>query len=95
MFYWWIDVCGRRQGVTPLLVFGTNAIFAYVVASVAGDTLATIPVGDVSLKQWLYAQLFLPWLSPRAASLGMGLCFVAFCWAVNRILYAKRIFLRV
>jgi predicted acyltransferase len=95
MFYWWIDVRGNRFGVTPLLVLGMNAIFAYVVASLAGDMLVTIPVGEVSLKKWIYAHIFLPWASPKGASLAMGLCFVAFCWAVTWILYAKRIFIRV
>lgn len=95
MFYWWIDVRGRRWGVSVLLVFGMNAILAYVLASVLGDTLSVIPVGRESLHEWLFRSLFLPWFSPRGASLAMGLCFVAVCWCVMWMLYRRRIFVRI
>lgn len=95
VLYYVIEVKGWRRGWWPLLVFGCNAIVAYVLSSLLGDVLATIKVGDVSLKGWLFKNAFESWLSPMNASLAMALCMVAACLAITAVLHVKRIFIRV
>lgn len=95
MFYYFIDIRGYNRGLTPLLIFGSNAIFAYVLSMAGSSVLDSIQVGDISLKAWIFQNAFLPWASPINASLAMGLAYTLFCMAVTGILYYKRIFIRI
>ncbi len=95
VFYYFVEIQEHRRGLWPLLVFGSNAIVAYVLSSLLGDVFSVIKVGGMSLKAWLYQQAFSSWLSPMNASLAMAICMVIACFALTAILYAKRIFVRV
>lgn len=79
-----IDGRGWRRGVAPLVAFGANALFLFVLAGVVGRLLVFIrwtgPAGggaSVTLKAWLHQTLFTAWLSPPNASLAFALAFVA------------------
>lgn len=83
-FYWVIDGRGWRRGAAPLVAFGANALFLFVLAGAVGRLLVFIrwagPEGGgatVTLKAWLHQTLFAPWLSPPNASLAFALTFVA------------------
>ncbi len=93
MLYFFIEVRGNRAGIWPLLVFGGNAIFAYVLSSLLGDILSTIKVGGMSLKGWLLEKL--SWLSPMNASLAFAFGMVIVCFLITSILHVKRVYLRV
>ncbi len=95
VFYYFIEIKEYRRGLWPLLVFGSNAIVAYVLSSLLGDVLSVIKVGSSTLKAWLYEQAFASWLSPMNASLAMALCMVLVCLAFTAILHANKIFIRV
>ena len=95
VLYYFVEVKEIRWGLWPLLVFGSNAIVAYVLSSLLGDLLTVIKVGDTSLKGWLYQQVFSSWLSPMNASLAMAVCMVIACLAITAILHVKRIFVRL
>ncbi len=95
MFYYFIEVRGNRSGIWPLLVFGSNAIFAYVLSSLLGDILSSFKVGDLSVKGWLFEKVFSSWLSPMNASLLFAVCMVTACLLITSVLHLKRIFIRV
>jgi predicted acyltransferase len=95
MFYFFVEVKGKRRGLWPLLVFGSNAIFAYVLSSVLGDLLSVFKFGDLSLKNWLFEKVFSNWLAPMNASLLMAVCMLILCLLATSILHFKRIFIRV
>jgi predicted acyltransferase len=99
-FYLVLDVKRWRRGVTPLLVFGTNAIFAFVVSSIITTLLDRwhLALGDgtlVKAHQWLYDEGFATWMQPIHASLAYALVIVLVNLAIVYPLYRKRIFLRV
>ena len=95
VLYYFIDLREYRRGLLPMLVFGSNAIFAYVLSSLVGDLISTIPVGGQSLKAWLYTYLSANWLSPNNASLVMAIMFVLVCFTVTYMLHIRRIFIRI
>jgi predicted acyltransferase len=81
----------------PLLVFGTNAITAYMVSELLADLLETIHThSHLSLKHAIYGVAFSSWIpSPAWASLAFSLTFVLVCWLIVLPLYRRRIFLRI
>lgn len=96
--YWVADIKQFRRGwTTPLLVFGENAIAAYVFSEVLAASSYAIRVGthSVTLQESLYSALFVHWASPANASLAYSLAYVLLCWLVMAMLYRRRIFLKI
>ena len=100
MCYWLVDVRKSRWWTGPFMIFGTNAIFAYVVAGLIGRILTVwqvhLPDGQTtSLFGWLYPRLFASWAEPRAACLLYALVYTLVCLALMTPLYRRRIFVKV
>jgi predicted acyltransferase len=95
VFFYFIEVRGNRRGLWPLLVFGSNAIVAYVLSSLLGDVLSILKVGDLTLKSWLFEKVLCSWLSPMNASLVFAVCMVIVCLLITSVLHIKKIFIRV
>ena len=95
--YWIVDIRRWHWWTTPALIFGTNAIFAFVLSTVITSLFDVIRVGSerLTLHAWGYSHLFLPWLSPVHASLAYALVIVGLNLAIVSVLYRKRIFLRI
>ena len=99
--YWVLDIRKWRGGWTkPFLVFGTNAIAAYVLSEVVADLLDRMQVhvagnGVMSWHEVVYERIFAPLASPANASLLYAMVYVLACWAVVWVLYRKGIFLKV
>jgi predicted acyltransferase len=85
----------RGWWTAPFLVFGMNAIAAYVLGSVLAIVLYLTPVGDRSAQEFLYQELFAPLAEPFTASLLYAVSFVLVCWAGMWLLYRKRIFVKI
>ena len=95
--YWIVDV-KKRQGLwtKPLLVFGMNAIVAYVFAEVISRLLDHMHThAGVSWQDSIYQFMFVPLASPVNASLLYALVYVLMCWAAMWVLYRKNIFLKI
>lgn len=81
---------------TFLLVFGTNAITAYVFSELLASTVDVIRVGSgVSLQHWFYRSILAGIPDPALASLLYSLGFVAVCWLPVYVLYRRRIFIKI
>jgi len=98
--YWLADVKQFRRGWTkPILVFGKNAIAAYVFSEVVAASSYAIRLGSppnrVSLQDYFYTHLFAPWASPANASLIYALAYVGLCWLVMAGLYRRGVFLKI
>lgn len=101
--FWLLDVKKLRgKWTTPILVFGMNAITAYVFAEVLAELFGAIHfhtarLGETSLGGFLYATIFHSPDSPPSAnaSLAYSISFVLVCWIVMSLLYRKRIFLKI
>jgi predicted acyltransferase len=113
LFYWLIDI--RRANETtagkwllfPWLVFGSNAIFAFVFSNFMVELMLWIkvpagalvtpadPSKPISAWLWAYRHLFARTQSNEHTSLAFALAFAAFCFLPNLLLWRKKIFLRI
>lgn len=94
--FWIVEIRQQKKGLRPWLVFGTNAITAYVFAELFQSTLSAIQVrNSLSLQRWIYLDILaiVPW--PAWASLLYSICFVAVCFVPVAILYRKQIFIKI
>jgi predicted acyltransferase len=109
LLYYLIDIRRIHEGragkwlLFPWQVFGSNAIFAFVVSNFIVETLIWIkvPSGDPAYPKpitawfWIYLHLFARHHSNDHTSLAFALAFVAFCFLPTWLLYRKRIFLKI
>jgi predicted acyltransferase len=98
---WLTDIKGWKKGWTGFwLVFGTNAIFAYVLSEVLGGLMGfiTVPGGAghrTSLGSAIYSHGFAWAQPPGLASLLYSIAFMLVCWLPVTVLYRKKIFLKL
>lgn len=95
--YWAVDIRGWRTGWTkPFLVFGTNAIVAYTLASLVAKIIYRTRIsGNVTIQRYIFDHVFAPLGSPSFTSLLFSLSFVAVCSIPVWVLYRKRIFVKI
>jgi predicted acyltransferase len=98
--YWTIDIRNWKKGWTYIwLVFGMNAITAYVFAELLSSTLYAINIHagtkTVNLSWYIFSHCFANIPSHHMASLAYSISIVAVCFIPVAILYRKKIFLKV
>jgi predicted acyltransferase len=95
LFYLVDGACQIRCGLMPWLVFGTNALAAYVLSEVVAIVLGAIPLADGrSLQQRLFTCLprWLgppPLLSALYSVIFVGVCFLPIYWLYRRKIFIK------
>jgi predicted acyltransferase len=95
------DIKGWKKGWTGFwLVFGMNAIFAYVFSEVLSGLFWTIPVSSGAghggnLGGWIYAHVFAAIRPLGVASLLYSIGFMLVCWLPTAVLYRRKIFLKL
>lgn len=96
ILYWLIDVKGWRKPFTqPWIVFGTNAIFAYMLSELLASTLWSVHLhGNEMLWTWVY-QPFSHIHPLGVGSLLYSMAFAAVCWLATFPLWKRRIFLKI
>ena len=107
LFYWLVDIERiqdksriAKAAIWPWLVFGSNAIVAFVLSELFVETMLWIKVHDDSGKtvtawNWIYVHLFSHGHSTEVTSVAFALAFVAVCFIPNWLLWRKRIFLKI
>jgi predicted acyltransferase len=98
--YFAIEIKKHRGAWTyPGMVFGSNAIVAYVFSELLSTVLEIIPVGrngeTVGLKQWIFTRIFASIVNVQFGSLLYSLSFVLVCFVPAFLLYRKQIFVKV
>jgi predicted acyltransferase len=98
--FWAVEIKGWKRGWTgPWLVFGMNAIIAYVFSELLASTLDAIDIhlggGRLSLHRFLFLKVFAPIGSLSIASLLYSTCFVLICAIPVTILYRRKIFIKI
>jgi predicted acyltransferase len=94
--YWALDMKGMRDWWSIFfLIFGMNAIAAYVFAEIISHLLDSLKVGSRTWQEFGYQQFFANFASPPNASLLYGLSYVLMCWIAMWVLYRKRIFIKI
>lgn len=98
--YWAVELRGWRTGWTwPWLVFGSNAITAYMFSELFPTTfwLTKIQEGgkNVNLQDWIMRHFFTQIAPPGWAQFGWSFCFTAVCMIPVWIMYRKKIFVKI
>jgi predicted acyltransferase len=99
--FWAIEVKGWRKGWTwPWLVFGSNAIVAYMVSELLPGVLDHVAIHDgpgkhASLNAVIFESVFAHIPNPHWAAFAYSVTFAAVCFVPVWILYRKKIFLKV
>lgn len=95
--FWAMEVREWTAWARPLVIYGMNAIAVFVLSGLLARLMGIIRVGraDVSLKGWIYENLFVSWLGEMNGSLGFALTYILFWLALMWILYRRRIFIKI
>jgi predicted acyltransferase len=95
---WAIDRRGWRLGISPALIFGSNAILGFALANMLNplESLLHFQIDgkDRTIRSLVFQGLSSV-MSPYNGSLGYALCFVMLNLAILWMFYRKRIFLRL
>jgi predicted acyltransferase len=111
--YWLIDIrrlndhpAGRAL-LWPWLVFGSNAITAYVVSDLLVEIALWIkvpagalvnpanPSAPITAWLWIYRHIFARHSSTEITSVAFALAFTAVCFLPNLLLWRKKVFLKI
>jgi predicted acyltransferase len=99
MSFWLVDLKGFRKIAAPFVIFGSNAIFVYVLSSAVAKlmylTQLNSSAGEISVKDWLFGNLFQPWAGDLNGSLFFALTYMLIWLGVTYLLYRKQIFIKV
>ncbi len=98
--YWFVDVLGYKRWTKPFVVYGTNALFAYVLSSLLAKMMFSIKwsIGEdqvQTLQGWVYENFFQAVWSDYNASLAYALANVLVILGITWILYSRKIFIRL
>jgi predicted acyltransferase len=96
--YWLIEIKKWTRGWTfPWIVFGSNAIAAYVFSELLAPTLWTFKFGPEhkSIGRMVYAAVFAKVPDAAFGALLYSLAFVAVCFLPILVLYRKKIFIKI
>ncbi len=100
VIFYFVDIRGRDRWAEPCLVFGTNAITVFVLSGLVAKAMYKIRWTDVdsvtiSLKGWLYHHFFSSWIPDYWASLAWAVATIVIWWALMRVLYRRKIFIKI
>ena len=98
--YWAMDLRGWRKWTAPWLVFGMNAILAYILAALVSEVSTDFEFGDSrghlqTLHGWIYQGYFVPHASPVNASLAFAIFSVVVIFLLLWPFYRWKIFVRI
>ena len=98
--YWLLDIKRLRRWAAPVLVFGTNALLAFVLSSVITVLTDTVRMSlqdgtTLTVHKWAYRYGFATWLQPVHASLAYAISVILLNFALVYVLYRRRILLRL
>ncbi len=99
--YYFIDVRkGSKKWLQPSLVYGMNAITVFVLSGIFAKILYLITLtqadgSQITLKGWIYQNLFVSWLGDVNGSLGFAITFIVIMYLLMLILYKKKIFIKI
>jgi predicted acyltransferase len=99
LLYWVIDARGWRRGLTPALVYGSNAILGFALANMISPIFGLIgrrgADGQLVTIPGIGFEFFARFLNPWSASLAYAVLYVLLIMAILWPLYRSRIFIRL
>jgi predicted acyltransferase len=100
VFYWLIDVKGYRRWAKPFVIFGMNAITAYVLSEVLDTSWRFIrltqPNGsNISLRTFIFRHIYAPWACPENASVMFAGSYVLLMYLAVWLMWKKHWFVKI
>jgi len=89
-----VDFLGIKKGVYFFQVFGRNPLPIYLLSELLVILLYMFRVGDTSLYEWLYQNIFAH-AGAYTGSLLFAVAYMLLCWSVGYILDRKKIYIKV
>ncbi len=90
-----IDIKHYKIWSAPFLVFGINSIAFFMFAGIVGRLLIMIPIGDGSLKSFLYTSIFQSMFGNYFGSFIFALAFLLVSYLLMYSLYKRNIIWKV
>ena len=90
-----IEIYKQQRWTFFFVVFGRNPLFIYLLADVLITIMSMIPVGEVSLQQWIYRDVFRAFSGPYLASFLFAFFFMLLNWTVGYFMDRNRIYVKV
>jgi predicted acyltransferase len=94
-FIFLVDIKGWKKMAQPFIVFGSNPLFIYALSGILGTLLYIIPVGETSVKEYVYNHYLIHIFGYRSGSLLGALLLTGICWVVAWLLYRKRVYIKI
>ena len=95
VLYFRLDILNKTKGSFPGVVFGTNAITAYVLGDILSLLFYGVKFGSHSLNEHVVNVFISISTAPKLASLMYALFFVSIVFTPIYILYKKKIFIKI
>jgi predicted acyltransferase len=93
--YFVIDILGKKRGTSFGIIFGANAIAAYVLADILALIFYISRFGEKTLNQHFVDSLIAAGTEPRLASWFYALIFVGINFIPVWLLYRRKIFIKL
>ena len=94
LFVYLIDIKKVKRPIEPLMVYGTNPLFVYVLSWLWLTTYLYIDINDTDLYKWLFNSLHQVF-SGKLSSFIFAFSHVALFWWVSKWLYQRKIFIKI
>jgi predicted acyltransferase len=95
VFYFFADVLGHQRWCRPGVIFGVNAITAYILGDVFSLLFYQLPLGSGTLNRHVVNWLIAAGLSPDMASWCYALLYVCIVFIPLYFMYRKKIFIKL
>jgi predicted acyltransferase len=89
------DIKAKTTAIGPLLVYGTNPLFIYVLSWLWVTSYLYVSVGDIDFNQWVFNQLAAFFLSTKFASFFFAFFHVVLFWFISQALFKRKIFIKI
>lgn len=90
-----IEIMRFTKGTYFFLVFGRNPLFIYLLSEIALISMFHIHVGEKTLHQWFYEDVFRNIAGPTFASFLFAFFFMLACWGVGYWLDKRKVYIKV
>ena len=96
---WLVDIKKNNKWAKPLIIYGTNSIFIFVISGIWTKVLLNISFNlngkMISGYSYLYQTIFMPLDGGMNSSLLFALFHIVIFWLILALMYKKRIFIKV
>ncbi|MDR7130723.1 putative acyltransferase [Algoriphagus sp. 4150] len=76
-------------------VFGRNPLILYVLSGLVIRMLSMIPLGDKTLRGFIYTNFYTSWLTPKMASFLFALSYMLVIWLIGLWMDKRKIYIKV